>query len=33
MVQRDVPPNDNLENLTRDAQHLAPEKKKETLQI
>ena len=29
MVQRDVPPNDNLENLTRDAQQLAPEKEKQ----
>ena len=29
MVQRDVPPNDNLEKLTRDAQDLAPEKEKQ----
>lgn len=29
MVQRDVPLNDNLEKLTRDAQKLAPEKEKQ----
>lgn len=29
MVQRDVPPNDDLEKLTRDVQQLAPEKEKQ----
>lgn len=29
MVQRDIPPNNNLEKLTRDAQQLAPEKEKQ----
>lgn len=28
MVQKDVPPKENLQKLTRDAQQLAPERKK-----